>query len=177
MGCSQCTGRSKVPMGEELKSYETSRNPVFLNIYDILMANYSSYSWVSVGVYHTGVQVHNEEYSFAGHRDTEHTGLKITDPRDTTWIHDAMFREVVPMGYTDKSRDEVRKIYNKLKSQYRGPSYNVLDLNCNHFTRHFLQELGIKKRFPGFITAVSDNAAHARYCLPPAFRRDLRDQG
>ena len=99
---------------------------IYLNVYDILLSNFTTTWLTGVGVYHTGVQVHNEEFSYAGHRHTEDTGLKITEPRDTTWIHDAVFRETLVMGRTRKTKAEVRAIFESLKLRYRGPDYNVL---------------------------------------------------
>ncbi|GAB5358729.1 hypothetical protein AAMO2058_000483700 [Amorphochlora amoebiformis] len=150
--------------------------PVYLNVYNILLANHTTVRLLGFGIYHTGVQVHNEEFSYAGHRHTESTGLKITNPRDTTWIHDAVFREMIPMGRITKNRSEVRAVFESMKGKYFGPSYNVLDRNCNHFTREFLTRLGVDKQFPSYICTASRNAGRFRSCLPDGFKTDLREQ-
>jgi hypothetical protein len=60
-----------------------------------------TFSWRAAcgGASYAGVEVYGREYSYAGHYHTENTGLKNSAPRDTSWLHDAVFRERLFIGY------------------------------------------------------------------------------
>jgi len=148
--------------------------PVYLNVYDLMIMNYTI-NRIGLGVYHTGVEVYCREYSYAGHYHTENTGLKDSAPRDTSWLHDAIFRERILVGVTQLSREEVRAKFEELKPLYLGPSYNVLDRNCNHFTEAFLLIL-TGKELPPYINRLMKVASKVRPCLPGMFKHDLRNQ-
>ena len=79
------------------------------------------------------------------------------------------------IGYTKYSKPEVREIYEEFKEEYLGPSYNVLDRNCNHFTQHFIKRL-TKKELPAYVNRIMKVARKVRPCLPSMFKHDLRDQ-
>lgn len=135
----------------------------------------STINRVGLGVYHTGVEVFGREYSYAGHYHTETTGLKESMPRDTSWLNDAVFRERILIGYTKYTPVEVRQRFEEMKPSYLGPSYNVLDRNCNHFTDKFIRVL-TKKELPPYVQRLMRVARKARPCLPSMFKHDLRDQ-
>lgn len=166
----------------DIDEKETGK-PVFLNVYDLLLMNYTT-SKMGIGIYHTGVQVHGLEYCYSGHNQCEMTGLRITTPRDSAWIEDAIFSRSIFMGYTDKTQAEINEIYDKMHSEFPGPSYNVLTKNCNHFTESFIRRI-LKEdivngrgdsQLPPFVTRVVRTARKCRPCMPAMLTDDLRDQ-
>jgi deubiquitinase DESI2 len=148
--------------------------PVWLNVYDLMIMNYTI-NKIGIGVYHTGVEIYGREYSYAGHYHTESTGLKESLPRDTSWLQDAIWKERVYVGKTQKSRAEVRELFEQFKPQYLGPSYNVLEKNCNHFTDKFCRAL-TGSEIPEYVQRIMRVAKKVRPCLPGMFTSDLRDQ-
>lgn len=148
--------------------------PVFLNVYDLMIMNYTI-NRLGIGVYHTGVEVYGREYSYAGHYHTENTGLKDSVPRDTSWLHDAIWRERIYIGKTRLTKEEVKAKFEELKPIFLGPSYNVLDRNCNHFTNHFVKIL-TGKEMPAYVNRIMKIASKVRPCLPGMFKADLRQQ-
>ncbi len=162
------------PDGLAAAEGESKGEPVYLNVYDLMIMNHTT-SRVGLGIYHTGVEVYGREYSFAGHYYTESTGLRESQPHDTSWLHDAIFKERVLVGHTTYTQPQVRALFTELKPDYLGPSYNVLDRNCNHFTQRFLRLL-TQKDLPDYVNRVMNIAAKVRPCLPTAFKQNLRDQ-
>jgi hypothetical protein len=87
-------------------------------------------------------------------------------------------------------------MFNSMKPEYLGPSYNVLDKNCNHFTSRFLRKL-TGKDLPPYVDRImkvcslprplhrasltradprAQVARKVRPCLPTMFKEDLRNQ-
>ena len=171
-----------------------------MNIYDLMIMNEPMHRVAGLGIYHTGVEVYGREYSYAGHYYMENTGLKDSRPRDTSWLNDAIFRFVPPppiardhpcslshslahsrsrseriyVGQTKYVSSEVRDEFKKLQNVYLGPSYNVLDRNCNHFTENFVHWLTGSK-LPDYVNRIMDVAKKVRVCLPTNYKKDLRD--
>eukprot|EP00457_Paulinella_chromatophora_P004308 gb/GEZN01004320.1/.p1 GENE.gb/GEZN01004320.1/~~gb/GEZN01004320.1/.p1 ORF type:complete len:606 (-),score=107.29 gb/GEZN01004320.1/:67-1884(-) len=159
------------------------KQAVFLNIYDLMLLNYTT-SKFGLGIYHTGVEVYGAEYCYSGHVMAERTGLRCTAPQDSSWIEEAIWREKLAVGYTDKTREEIVAIYSQMHSEYLGPSYNVINRNCNHFTKDLLEKIldedSLKQigpeLLPPKVTRVVRTASKLRVCMPPIFTQDLRDQ-
>jgi len=167
------------------------RTQVWLNIYDLLLTNYTT-SKFGLGVYHTGVVIYGVEYCYSGPQEgklhLEVTGLRTTIPGDSSWIEDAVFKEPVLIGYSELSPLEVNSVYLEMCDIYRGPSYNILNRNCNHFTRDFLsrildqESLTARGHFrgqdilPPYIDRITRVATKVRPCLPRIWTTDLREQ-
>lgn len=66
---------------------------IYLNVYD-LHADANKYAYkVGLGVFHSGVQIGNTEYTFGGH-EGDFTGVMEVSPKDN---HPG-FRESILMG-------------------------------------------------------------------------------
>lgn len=107
---------------------KTGTVPVYLNVYDLTPINGYAY-WLGLGIYHSGVQVHNVEYGFGAH-DHPSTGIFEVEPRQCPGF---TFRKSILIGRTDLGPKEVRAFMEKLAQDYSGNSYHLITKNCNHF--------------------------------------------
>jgi PPPDE putative peptidase domain len=82
--------------------------------------------------------------------------------------------ERIYVGQTMATRQQVRDHFKVLQQEYLGPSYNVLDRNCNHFTAHFVQWL-TGRPLPDYVNRIMEVAKKVRVCLPSTYKKDLRD--
>ncbi|KAL5698850.1 hypothetical protein ACHQM5_029831 [Ranunculus cassubicifolius] len=102
--------------------------PVYLNVYDLTSINGYAY-WLGLGVYHSGVQVHEIEYAFGAH-ELPTTGIFEGEPKQCPGF---TFRKSILIGRTDLNPKEVRTFMEKLADEYTGNTYNLITKNCNHF--------------------------------------------
>lgn len=101
-----------------------------------------------LGIYHVGVEVHGEEYTFGNYRapnfqrlGVERSGVVKHRPRQPG-VH-CEFKQNVPVGTTTRSVAEVEAICAELgKSQYLAASYNRINHNCVDFARSLCALLG-----------------------------------
>ncbi|KAL8497213.1 hypothetical protein ACS0TY_020776 [Phlomoides rotata] len=101
---------------------------VYLNVYDLTSINGYAY-WLGLGAYHSGVQVHGVEYAFGAH-EFPTTGIFEGQPKQCEGF---TFRKSILIGWTEKTREGVREVMDKLAEKYRGNAYNLITMNCNHF--------------------------------------------
>ncbi|XP_059299689.1 deSI-like protein At4g17486 isoform X1 [Lycium ferocissimum] len=111
-------------------SVQTGRGsvPVYLNVYDLTPMNGYAY-WLGLGVYHSGVQVHEVEYAFGAH-EYPTTGIFEGEPKKCEGF---IFRKTILIGWTEKTTEEVRGVMEELADKYKGNAYNLITKNCNHF--------------------------------------------
>ncbi|KAF5189691.1 Desi-like protein [Thalictrum thalictroides] len=102
--------------------------PVYLNVYDLTSINGYAY-WLGLGVYHSGVQVHEVEYAFGAH-DYTTTGIFEGEPKQCPGF---TYRKSILIGRTDRDPKQVREFMEKLADEYPGNTYNLITKNCNHF--------------------------------------------
>ncbi|KAF5461366.1 hypothetical protein F2P56_017470, partial [Juglans regia] len=102
--------------------------PVYLNVYDLTPINGYAY-WLGLGVYHSGVQVHDVEYAFGAH-DHGTSGVFEVEPKRCPGF---TFRKSILIGRTDLGPKEVRAFMEKLAEGYCGNTYHLITKNCNHF--------------------------------------------
>ncbi|KAL8171096.1 hypothetical protein V2J09_022900 [Rumex salicifolius] len=110
------------------KKRKTGAVPVYLNVYDLTPINGYAY-WLGLGVYHSGVQVHEVEYGFGAH-DHGTTGIFEVEPKQCPGF---TFRKSILVGRTDLGPKEVRSLMEKLSKEYLGNTYHLISKNCNHF--------------------------------------------
>lgn len=60
------------------------------------------------------------------------------------------FRESVIMGETSLSPQEVRQIVVAMGKSFKGNSYHLLQMNCNHFASDLCKQL-VGKRAPSWV--------------------------
>lgn len=114
---------------------------IVLNVYDIEMPQN-----FCCPVYHTGVVAGIVEYSFGASQ-----GIYESEPRS---IDDMQLSRRLFMGTTEKSSTEIRRCLDNLRDRFRPDNYDVLDLNCNHFSSAFCKSL-LGKDIPSYINRIS----------------------
>lgn len=101
-----------------------------------------------LGIYHVGVEVNGEEYTFGNYRapnfqrlGVERSGVVKHRPRQPG-VH-CEFKQGVPVGTTTWSVAEVDAFCAEFgKSQYLAASYNRINHNCVDFARSLCAKLG-----------------------------------
>jgi len=127
---------------------------------------------LGTGVFHSAVEVYGREFGYGACFMPGHTGVYESRPgRDLqhTW------REVIDVGCTTLSKDEVEQLLWRLEREWMGTDYDLLRRNCSHFTAAFLEALGVDPvpswiqslaRVGAELDSLSEVAApHVRSCL------------
>lgn len=109
------------------------------------------------GVFHGAVEVHGHEWSFGF--CAKGTGVYSCPARGNPFY---TYRETISLGNTAKSRAEVRALLARLKKEWPGNSYNLLNRNCCHFCEVFSKELGTRS-VPGWLNRLASGAENAIY--------------
>ncbi|CAM6050198.1 unnamed protein product [Sphagnum compactum] len=92
------------------------------------------------GIFHSAVQVFDEEWSFGF---CENGSGVFSCPPKTNPMY--TYRESVPLGDTEMSVMQVKRILMELCREWPGCSYDLLSRNCNHFCEAFCAKLGVQK--------------------------------
>eukprot|EP00871_Galdieria_phlegrea_P003675 jgi/Galph1/4308/GphlegSOOS_G2958.1 len=116
----------------------SSSSLIVLNVYDLVHPVYTErfQEWnnyliyLGLGLFHSGVEVFNKEYSF-GASDSYETGVFCVTPRHTIG---AIYRQSVTIGETSLTAFEVANVLEDIARDYPGCSYSLLYNNCNHFS-------------------------------------------
>ena len=134
---------------------------VILNIYDLNKINYYLHSF-GLGFYHTGIQVFDQEYSFASH-ESSGTGVFECAPQNS--FPEGTFRQSIELGVCTMSTKEIYSALDQLKSEFSGKSYNLLLRNCNHFSNEVSLKL-LGTRIPGYINRMASIGSVFKCCIP-----------
>lgn len=132
---------------EEEKFNEAAypESAVLLHVYDLdavtSKVNAVTRHVAQSGVFHVGVQVYGDEWSFGQH-DDDSTGVTCNRPKEH-YFH--VYRESVYMCDTDLSRAEVWLLLERLKPEWPGNSYHLFQRNCITFADVLCHELGVKR--------------------------------
>jgi len=129
--------------------------PVTLHVYD-LGPSFQGMNMVGraigTGVFHAGVEVYGQEWSFCCGQDGEYrTGIFCVPPRGCV-AH--VYREPIQMGNTHLSEAQVRDLIKKLYREWPGRDYDLLRRNCCHFSAEFCRRLGVGD-IPSWITSLA----------------------
>ncbi|KAL7073469.1 hypothetical protein ACQ4LE_007399 [Meloidogyne hapla] len=128
--------------------------PVFLNVYDMYWLNDYAFGF-GVGVFHSGIEVHNIEYSYGGH-PFPLSGIFENSPKDPDELGDNFkFRESIHLGETDFSSEDVQKIVRQMGNEYQGDKYHLISKNCNHFSNQLSKTL-TGKELPPWINRLAN---------------------
>jgi len=136
---------------------------VILNVYDLVEENKYGYHF-GFGVYHSGVQIFDTEYSYGGH-EFPISGIFTCEPRHAAG---ARFREALVLGEIDISMREVQAIIEAMATEYLGTNYHFLYRNCNHFANDFSQRL-LGRGIPGWINRLAKLGSCFQCLLPSAY--------
>ena len=88
---------------------------------------------LALGVYHTGVEVGNMEYSFSNEGIFKCTPKNAPPP--------ARLRQSVVVGLHGGSANEVSQVVAALRNDFAPGTYHVLKNNCNVFSNEFCMRL------------------------------------
>lgn len=133
---------------------------VFVNVYDLHHANDYAY-YVGIGVFHSGIEIGDKEYSFGGH-DFSYTGVFDIEPRTACG---AKFREAHLLGEIDITPRELQRIVDELSDEFPGNSYHPLTRNCNTFANELCLRL-LKVGIPSYVNRLA-NMGSALSCFIP----------
>lgn len=142
---------------------------IFINVYDIQRTcNQKGADMFGVGIYHSGIEIDGSEFAFGGNTTLHSTGVYENYPKD----HSAFeYKLTLDMGelkpsefFKGKSQQhslinfkrDILPILDKLSDKYRAYKYNMLSMNCNHFTDEFLRILtGNQRAIPGWVNRAA----------------------
>lgn len=112
------------------------------------------------GAYHSGVVVANEEWAFGGHDMEGKSGVYRNKPEFNA---DYLFYQRVVMGHIRCTPPAVTQIVRQLarSEQWAGPSYDLIERNCNHFASELCWQL-LKKRPPEWINSTAESLSLGR---------------
>nr|XP_018682274.1 PREDICTED: deSI-like protein At4g17486 isoform X4 [Musa acuminata subsp. malaccensis] len=140
------------------------RTRLYLNVYDLTPINKYLY-WFGLGVFHSGIEVHGQEYGFGAH-DYPSSGVFEVEPKSCPGF---IFRRSVWLGTTDMSRSEFRILIEDLAGKYHGDTYNLIIKNCNHFTDEVCMHL-TGKSIPGWVNRLARLGSFFRCIIPENIR-------
>lgn len=108
-----------------------------------------------VGIYHAGIEVYGEEFSFQYFEDTWHdptvSGLIRCLPRRMSGYE---FQESVSLGRTALTPDGVDQLLASLHRTWPACSYHLTRNNCLTFAEHFAERLGAPEPFPARLKGI-----------------------
>ncbi|KAL7684854.1 putative PPPDE putative peptidase domain-containing protein [Plasmopara halstedii] len=137
------------------------RTAVMLNIYDLVEAN-DIMAPLGLGIYHSGVEIAGEEFSYASG-----AGIFSTSPRQAPG---AKFRESINMGVFEGSPHEAHRLAYSLSTDFEGTTYNLFSKNCNTYADALCQLL-LRKPIPSYINRAAYLGSFLS-CLMPSERLD-----
>lgn len=145
---------------------------VFLNVYNMMGLNHYL-SYIGLGAFHTGVQVHGVEYAYGGHQYS-YTGVYSMAPKDEDSVstHGGVkFKESIHIGFTTMSERQVNELISTLGRQYNGNVYHVFQRNCNHFSNELCTRLcgGSIPPWVNRLAYVTSWMPGVINCLPPSW--------
>jgi hypothetical protein len=136
-------------------------NKVFLHIYDVggssaIKHMNDTLRRLGTGVYHTGIEVHGQEWSYAIRLNSDCSrqagcGITVTQPCEDP---SHCYRESVLLGETDLSDEEVAQILRDMLPAWRSEQYNFLNNNCQTFCSEFSKHLQCKP-LPAWVTSAA----------------------
>eukprot|EP00003_Mantamonas_plastica_P026125 TRINITY_DN5252_c0_g1_i1.p1 TRINITY_DN5252_c0_g1~~TRINITY_DN5252_c0_g1_i1.p1 ORF type:complete len:247 (+),score=66.63 TRINITY_DN5252_c0_g1_i1:213-953(+) len=143
---------------------------VYLNVYDMAQFNDLTYG-VGLGVFHTGVEIGEKEYTFGGH-DFDSTGVFNMPPREIPDTPGVTFRESLVMGEIDMTVQDVDRIVNAMKPDWPGNEYNILQRNCNHFSNALCERL-LEKSIPNWVNRMAWFGETAQCLIPQSIQEQM----
>ena len=134
--------------------------PVFVNVYRLIPAKDKSgavsndaLEFINMGIYHAGVEVLGQEYSFgmdaSNSGDPNKDGIFVVRPRKAV----GDFKEQVKLGEVKIDKQGLDKVLASLRPQWRAISYHILNHNCCYFSKALALALdpGFDKTFPHYV--------------------------
>lgn len=110
---------------------------------------------LGTGVFHCGVEVYDQEWSYSDTFSGQGSGVFPCRPRE---CKGHTFRESVLMGHTALSRVIVLQIIDSSKQAWMSSDYHVLQHNCCHYSDELCRRLGVGS-IPKRILSMSEMGA------------------
>lgn len=156
--------RSSSSSSKEQYNGEKNRVLLYLNVYDLTPVNNYLY-WAGLGVFHSGIEVHGQEYGYGAH-DYPTSGVFEVEPRSCPGF---IFRRSLLLGSTDMSHSEVRSFMEHISEKYHGDSYHLIAKNCNHFADEVCSRL-TGKPIPGWVNRLARVGSFCNCILPESIQ-------
>lgn len=110
-----------------------------------------------IGIYHAGIEVFGEEWSFMYFEDTwdkpSVSGLIRCQPKTLAGFQ---YQESVNLGPTPLSKQEVNNTILRLHAEWPASSYHLTNKNCLVFSECFAQILRTPTPFPSHLKGILD---------------------
>ncbi|CAJ1421975.1 unnamed protein product [Effrenium voratum] len=110
-----------------------------------------------IGIYHAGIEVYGEEWSFQYFEDTWNdptiSGIMRCLPKQMAGYE---YQESLNLGPTPLSQDEVDDLLEGLSDEYSASTYHLTHRNCLTFAQHLAKSLKAPKEFPPWILGILD---------------------
>merc|ERR1712196_560398 len=122
---------------------------VYINIYNFNAA-LEVFNWLvlrpsEIPIFHTGVQIHDWEFTFAKSRSSSSGVVLVCKPEQFTPFR---FCESIFIGWTDLSKEEFNQIVTVLANLWCAHPYHIIRHNCLHFSEALVERLGLGDKFP-----------------------------
>ncbi|KAF2276022.1 DUF862-domain-containing protein [Westerdykella ornata] len=117
------------------------RTEVKIHVYDLLPpGKISTLLWaIGSSLLHSGVVINGREYAYGGHDQPGVSGVYWTRPGEEP--PGGTFRQAIVHGFSFRTAEEMDSIIQEAMQRFQGTSYNLLTMNCNHFTSYLCQQL------------------------------------
>jgi len=161
--CRSTENSSKSTTGSDAKN----ANDVLVHVYHCDpytgFLNTAVLERAEIGIYHAGIEVYGEEWSFQYFEDTwddpSVSGLIRCAPRRMTQFE---YQETLNLGPTTRSRSEVDTLLRDLHGKWPACSYHLTHNNCLTFAEQLVELLQPPEPFPaklkGILEASRQNA-------------------
>ena len=134
---------------------------VVLHVYDMAWVN-EYIAWAGLGVFHSGLVVNGDEYTFGGHPEAS-TGVFSAPPGEAPGC---VFRQAILLGESSLSHTQIRDTISSLSASFLGSDYNLLTNNCNHFTDALATAL-TGQHIPAWVNRLATLGSWLPCLLPP----------
>ncbi|CAE7573824.1 unnamed protein product [Symbiodinium natans] len=108
-----------------------------------------------IGIYHAGIEVYGEEWSFQYFEDTWNdptiSGIIRCAPKQMSGYE---YQESLNLGPTTLSEEEVDDLLDKLCDEYAASTYHLTHRNCLTFAQHLAASLKPPRPFPDWILGI-----------------------
>ena len=130
---------------------------IYASVYDLADqgANSVMSGFLNVGgIFHVGIEIAGVEWSY-GYCE-QGSGVFAVQP---TRCSLGPFKEQILLGDTRMGANEVIRVLHRMRVEWAGPDYNVINRNCVFFSVALLRELNPKLQLPLYCRALSERAA------------------
>ncbi|CAL9202427.1 unnamed protein product [Musa hybrid cultivar] len=139
-------------------------SPVMLNVYDLTPLN-NYVRWLGIGIFHSGIEVHELEYGFGAH-DFPTSGVFEVEPKTCPGF---LYRCSILLGHTSMPPSEFQAFIESIATEYHGDTYHLISKNCNHFTDDVSERL-TGRPIPRWVNRLAGLGAICNCLLPESLR-------